>query len=158
MTLLRPDLVSLADRAPRLRTRLASALRRLHLPVPGPRCPLQVTEEFCHVRTFARPALQDVLDCQQPDFLFVMPQTNPVALTLVTDPLPTRLVLLAHRVEATRVRQEAIGRRGLRRLALSWEVGRARWYEQHNLGCYDGVVVPSEADRQQLVKEYSYPE
>jgi glycosyltransferase involved in cell wall biosynthesis len=158
MTLLRPDLVSLADRRPRLRTRLASVLRRLHLPVPGPRCPLQVTEEFCHVRTFARPALQDVLDRQHPDFLFVMPQTNPVAMTLATETLPTRLVLLAHRLELIRNRQETAARHGVARLAFTWETSRARWYEQRNLGCYDGVVVPRAADQQHLVEEYAYPE
>lgn len=158
MTLLRPDLVSLANRWPRLRTRLASALRRMHLPVPGPRCPLQVTEEFCHIRTFACPALHDVLTRQQPDFLFVLPQTNPLALALDTASLPTRLVLLAHGIEATRVRQEAAARRGLARLALSWEIARTRWYEQCNLSCYDGVVVPSETDRRQLIEDYSYPE
>jgi glycosyltransferase involved in cell wall biosynthesis len=158
MTLLQPDRVSLADRRPRLRTRLASALRRWHVPIFGPRCPLQVTEQFCHVRTFARPALQEALNRQQPDFLFVMPQTNPVGLTLGTETLPTRLVLLANGLEMTRVRQEVATRRGVARLALSWEISRARWYERHNLCCFDGVVVPSTADRQQLFKDYNYPE
>src|SRR5262249_7377594 len=51
MTLLRPDLVSLANRRPRLRTRLASALRRLHLPGPGPRCPVPVTAGVFHALT-----------------------------------------------------------------------------------------------------------
>ena len=84
LSLFRPDLVSLLDTRPRLRTRLATGLRRQRLPILGPSCPVQVTEEFLHVRAFARPALQDALDRQEPDFLFVMPQTNPVALTLST--------------------------------------------------------------------------
>ena len=157
LSLFRPDLVSLLDTRPRLRTRLATGLRRQRLPIWGPSCPVQVTEEFLHVRAFARPALQDALDRQEPDFLFITPQTNPVALTLSTRQLRTRLVLLADRVEKDAQRWLANTRRGLESLAYSLEAGRAHRFERRNLSRFDGVIVPGEQERRRLAEEYGYP-
>jgi glycosyltransferase involved in cell wall biosynthesis len=157
LSLFRPDLVSLLDTRPRLRTRVATGLRRQRLPILGPSCPVQVTQEFLHVRAFARPALQDALDRQEPDFLFVMPQTNPVALTLATRQARSRLVLLAHRVEKDAMRWLAETRHGLASWAYSLEAGRAHRFERRNLSRFDGVIVAGEEERQRLAQEYGYP-
>ena len=157
LSLFRPDLVSLLDTRPRLRTWAATGLRRQRLPILGPSCPVQVTQEFLHVRAFARPALQDALDRQEPDFLFVMPQTNPVALTLSTRHVRTRLILLAHRVEKDAMSWMARTRRGLASWAYSLETKRAHRFERRNLSRFDGVIVSSAEERERLVQEYGYP-
>src|SRR5262249_37058851 len=130
LAVVRPDLVSPADLRPRFRSRLASKVRRLHLPVPGPRTPLPAVRQFRHVRAFCLRAVREALHGEAPDFLFVAPQTTPLALTLGNRPWETRLVLIAHAVEWERMRGLADARRGLGGLGLRWEAGRARRFER----------------------------
>jgi glycosyltransferase involved in cell wall biosynthesis len=152
-----PDLVSLPDLRPRLRTRLASKLRHLHLPVPGPCNPLAVTRQFRRLRAFCVRAIEKALAEQSPDFLFVIPQTNPLALTLGADGRETRRILIAHAVEWQEKQALAGTRRGVFRLGLRWEAGRARAFERENLARFDGVVAACEHDRRLLVAAYGFP-
>jgi glycosyltransferase involved in cell wall biosynthesis len=153
----RPDLISAPDRRSTLRTGIATRLRRRGLPVPGPRCPLSVTRQFRPVRAYCRRALEEAIARYSPDFLFVTPQTNPLALTLETKGRNTRLILIAHAIEGQRMRELAAGRRGLSRLALKWEADRAARFERENLARYDGVIAFSERDRRLLVGAYGFP-
>jgi hypothetical protein len=125
--------------------------------VPGPSNPLQVTEQFALLRAFCCQAIQDRLNQIPVDFLFVSDQTNPLALTLETEDVNTRLILIIHERPAERLRQAASARRGLFRLALEWEAQRAERFETENLACYDGVIVANEHDRDSYVLDYGFP-
>jgi glycosyltransferase involved in cell wall biosynthesis len=142
---------------PKLATRLASWLRRWHIPVPGPQNPLQVTEQFAPLHGFCRQAIQDRLDSIPLDFLFVSDQTNPLAFTLKTKKVNTRLVLISSERPAERLRQAAAGRCGLFRVALDWEAQRAQQFEEDNLAYYDAIIAASECERDGYVKDYEFP-
>jgi Glycosyl transferase family 2/Glycosyltransferase Family 4 len=137
-------------------TRLLDTVRR-QMPLIGPRCPRQAIMQFPPVLAFASPALQEALVRQQPDFLFIGPATNPVALTLARAGLRARLVLLVHELESVRLGREADASRGFARRALARETARAHWFEQQNLPSFDGVIVSCEADRDHLAGRHGYP-
>jgi GT2 family glycosyltransferase len=149
-----PWLVERATGRQKLPMRLGNALRRWHLPVPGARKPLEVTDQLCHLMVYFRRALQRTLDEQRPDFLFVSDSSNPLALILAAEQLPTRFVLFAHDIEARRVGRQADGRGWLGRLACRWEAGRAELFERANLARYDGVVAATAADRDHFIERY----
>jgi glycosyltransferase involved in cell wall biosynthesis len=143
---------------PSLQGRLVHRLRARGLPVPGPEHHFDVTASVPRTKAAVAPALQAALEARRPDFLFVSPQTNPVALHLSTAQLPTRLILAAYDVEAVRMERLAGAARGwLARLAQRWEAARARRFERRNLERYDGVVAVSELDRELFVREYGFP-
>jgi hypothetical protein len=154
---LRPDLVHPQSVRRPWRSRLVRLLRRLRLPVLGPRYPFEVTEQIPFLRGYCRMAIQEILQRNVPDFLFVSPQSNPLALLLATQGLATRLILIVHEIEAERLQLVAYGRRGIARLALKGEARRARRFEQENLARYDGVVFFSATHRQRLKDDYGYP-
>jgi len=140
-----------------LKSRITSRLRRLGVPVVGPRYHLDAAWNFAGIVGYVRGVLQEALDRNQPDFLFVSPQSNPVALTLRTDRLRTRLIMASYDVEAVRVRRIAASHQSIRRLALDLEVPRARRFEHENLALYDGIIAVSELDRRIFIEDYGFP-
>jgi len=136
--------------------RIARYLRRRMLPVVGPRYHGAVADMLPQIEAFARPKLQALLAQSPPDFLFVSPQINPVALNLKTRHLPTRLVLASYDVEAVRMRRVAQSERGVRRLALALEARRAARFEQENLARFDGVIAVSPVDKRIFVEQYGF--
>jgi glycosyltransferase involved in cell wall biosynthesis len=142
-------------KAPRRVSRLVNALRARRLPVLGPRHHWDVTN---HTRLIdgLGAALHQALLRQQPDFLFVSPQVNPIALTFGTSGLRTRLIMATYDVEAERIRSFAEASRGLTRLAFRLETRRARRFEEENLKIYDGVIAVSPKDRDVFVDHYGF--
>jgi glycosyltransferase involved in cell wall biosynthesis len=149
-------LVSLGRPRPLLRTRLLDALRARQLPVLGPRYHWEATN---HLRFIASSGwvLQESLIRQEPHFLFVSPQVNPIALTLHISGLATRLVMASYDVEAERIESFAEVSRGLTGLGLALESRRARRFEAENLRHYDGIIAVSAKDRDVFVGRYGFP-
>lgn len=135
----RPKLV----RRPRLLRRLLDGLRRLGVPVPGPQTPVDVTEHLRILQSGMVHLLQLTLQREAPDVLLVGAEDNPAAGALQVEHPRTRLVLLARRVGLS-------AGRGL------FEAGRAERFERKNLALYDGVIVPSAADRDALVAQHGF--
>lgn len=153
----RPDLVQ-AERYPaKILDRVVRRLRRAHLPVPGPRYHFDVEMQLVNARTWSLGALREALDRTAPDFLFVSPQVNPVAL-LLPDGASTRLVMASYDVERVRMERFAAAARGLAGLALRWEASRAARFEADNLRRFDGVIAVSELDRQHYLRDYAFPD
>ena len=153
----RPDLVQ-AERYPaKVLDRVVRRLRRARVPVPGPRYHFDVEMQLVNARTWSLGALQEALGRSAPDFLFVSPQVNPVAL-LLPDGARTRLVMASYDVERVRMERFAAAARGLAALAMRWEAARAARFEADNLRRYDGVIAVSELDRQHYLRDYGFPE
>ena len=136
-------------------SRLANALRARQLPVLGPRHHWDVTNHTRLIGPFGS-ALHQALARKQPDFLFVSPQVNPIALTFGSVGLRTRLIMATYDVEAERIRSFAEASRGLTRLAFHLESRRARRFEEENLRAYDGVIAVSAKDRDVFVNRYGF--
>ncbi|RUT07599.1 hypothetical protein DSM106972_018590 [Dulcicalothrix desertica PCC 7102] len=106
--------------------------------------------------TYLAPAIQETLEREQPDFFFVSPQLNPVALNLKLVSLQTRLILASYDVEWVRIKRLVASQKGLARLKMSAEIRRAASFEKENLANYDGIIAVSELDKQIFVKEYRF--
>jgi glycosyltransferase involved in cell wall biosynthesis len=139
-----------------LKSRTASAFRRMSLPVVGPRYHADVTDQFPHIEAYSWAALHEALIERTPDFLFVSPQTNPIALIMQTLDLPTRLIMASYDVEAVRIHRMAQAHHGLARVAMDIEARRAVAFERDNLARYDGVIAVSELDKQMFVSDYGF--
>jgi glycosyltransferase involved in cell wall biosynthesis len=135
--------------------RLARRLRRARLPVPGRRFHLDVEILETRARFGVLPAVRAAL-ASSPEFLFVSPQTNPIAM-MAGDTGTTRTVLCSFDVEADRTRSLAAAARGVARWALAQEARRAARFERANLDAFDGVVAVSGADRERFVSAYGLP-
>jgi glycosyltransferase involved in cell wall biosynthesis len=135
--------------------RLARRLRRARLPVAGRRFHLDAEILETRARFGVLPAVRQALR-SSPDFLFVSPQTNPIAL-LAGDGGETRRVLCSFDVEADRMRSLAAAARGVARWAQGQEARRAARFERTNLGAFDGVVAVSASDRDRFVSAYGLP-
>lgn len=130
--------------------------QRRGLPVVGARYHWDAALHVSAARAYWQRVLQERLDREQPDFLFVSPQLNPVALTLDLRRSNTRLILATYDVEAVRVRRLADSQRGLARLGLELEARRATRFERHNLRAFDGVIAVSELDKRIFVDSYGW--
>jgi glycosyltransferase involved in cell wall biosynthesis len=132
--------------------RLARRLRRARLPAPGRRYHLDAEILGTQARFGLLPALEAALR-SSPDFLFVSPQTNPVA-TMVPGAGETRRVLCTFDVERDRMASLAAAARGVARRAQAQEVRRAERFERANLAAFDGVVAVSASDRARFLDAY----
>jgi glycosyltransferase involved in cell wall biosynthesis len=136
--------------------RLAARLRALGLPLPS-RHHADAGHRVPAARAYARPLIQRRLKESRPDFLFVSPQLNPLALTLDLRGVDTRLVLASYDVEAVRVRRLAGQETGPRRLRQRLEARRAARFERDNLARFDGVIAVSDLDRRLFTERYDLP-
>lgn len=138
--------------AHKLVDRLARRLRRARLPAPGRRFHLDAEILQTQARFGLLPALDAALR-SSPDFLFVSPQTNPVA-TMLRGDGGTRRVLCTFDVERDRMASLAAAAQGLARLAQAQEARRAERFERANLAAFDGVVAVSATDRARFLEAY----
>jgi len=150
----RPELIHLEAFNHSIRRRIVSRLAHMGVPVIGPRYHRDAAHKFPIMQAYCRAALREALLRDQPDFLFVSPQTNPIAFLLSAANLSTRLILASYDVEVVRMRRIAASYRGLARVALDLETKRAAQFERDNLAFYDGVIAVSELDKQIFVQEY----
>jgi glycosyltransferase involved in cell wall biosynthesis len=141
--------------APRLISRVLDAARTRQLPVVGPRYHADPTNHLRLVGTFGE-LLRQELDRQEPHFLFVSPQVNPIALTFDTRGLRSRLVMASYDVEAERIRSFAEASRSTAKLAFRLEGRRARRFEEENLQHYDGVIAVSAKDGDVFIGRYGF--
>jgi glycosyltransferase involved in cell wall biosynthesis len=153
----RPELLRIKALRPSLVARLARPLGLARLPRPFGRYHREVADHLRYILAYTRLALQEALDHEPPDFLFVSPQMNAAALELDTHHLPTRLILATYDVEAVRLRRLAETRRGFARLAALREARRAATFERENLTRFDGVLAVSELDKELFVRLYGFP-
>jgi glycosyltransferase involved in cell wall biosynthesis len=148
-----PDSLELGSRP--LQRRVLRAVQRRHLPVLGPRYHDEVETQL-EVIEPCRAALRQALSHQPPDFVFISPQVNPIALTLDTAGLRSRLVMASYDVEAERIESFAASSGGLRRVALRLEGRRARRFEEENLRAFDGIIAVSARDKDAFVGRYGF--
>jgi glycosyltransferase involved in cell wall biosynthesis len=134
--------------------RLTAQAHDRGLPVFGPRHHWDAASRFPNARGYSLPLIQRRLREARPDFLFVSPQLNPIALTLDLREVETRLVLASYDVEAVRMSRLAAMGRGLAGLARRLEARRAARFERDNLARFDGVVAVSELDRRIFLDRY----
>ena len=138
--------------------RLASWLQKEGWPILGARYHADARNFLLCMQCHLRASLQQDMDRSAPDFLFVSPQVNPMALLLERLHPNTRLIMASYDVEAVRLRRLAESRKGwIGRLAGRLEADRAHRFEQENLACYDGIIAVSELDKQLFVSTYGYP-
>jgi len=138
-----------------LKSKILTYLRKKNFPVLGPRYHHDATVRFSLIAAYSLATLQQRITQNPPDFLFVSPQSNPVAMML-SIPNETRLIMASYDVEAVRMRRFSVTQKGLAKLALSLESRRARRFEKENLGFYDGVIAVSAVDKDIFVKEYGF--
>lgn len=141
----------------RFKQNLLNRLRSRNIPVLGPKYHHDVALGFQIAISFSLATLQETLEKKNPDFFFVSPQSNPVAMAVRRNGLRTRLVLASYDVEAVRMERLARSHRGAARLALLMEARRARRYENLNLRHYDGIIAVSDLDKRFFVEQYGYP-
>jgi glycosyltransferase involved in cell wall biosynthesis len=153
----RPDLLQTHAFPRTLKDWLSRRLRRVGLPVFGPRYHLDVELQTVNASSFSVKALQASLERDPPDFLFVSPQLNPVALLLRHRDLPTRLVMASYDVEAVRIQRLASAAGGIPRIAQRLEARRAARFERDNLVHYDGIIAVSELDKDHFAERYAFP-
>jgi glycosyltransferase involved in cell wall biosynthesis len=153
----RPDLLQGEAFRKTAKDRVLRQLRRMHLPVLGPRYHLDIDPHMLNAAGFVIKSLQAALDESPSDFLFVSPQLNPVALLLRHQHLPTRLVMASFDVEAVRIERLASAVGGIARIAQELEARRAIRFERDNLAHYDGIIAVSELDKEHFAHRYSYP-
>jgi glycosyltransferase involved in cell wall biosynthesis len=132
----------------------AAPLRARGIPAPGDRYHWDALSRFPAARGYSRPLLQRRLREGSPDFLFVSPQLNPMALTLDLDGVDTRLVMASYDVEAVRMERLADLETGVARWTRRLEARRARRFERDNLGRFDGVIAVSDLDRSLFMEGY----
>jgi glycosyltransferase involved in cell wall biosynthesis len=138
--------------------RLFRWLRQRGWPVLGPRYHYDATALLPALRGYLRAALQEDLDREEPQFLFVGPQQNAMGMLLPRVGSTTRLVMASYDVEAVRLRRLADSQSGwLARAAGRLEAVRARRFEADNLAAYDGIIAVSELDKQLFVDLYDFP-
>lgn len=112
-----------------------------------------VNDKLPLVRGAVRTALKTAL-ARVPDFFFVSPQTNPVAMTRLSVPAPTRSILASYDVEAVRMQRLAASESGWTRVRAELEARRAVRFERDNLRCFDGVIAVSDLDKDRFVSDY----
>jgi glycosyltransferase involved in cell wall biosynthesis len=139
------------------RAGIVSALRQRNVPVWGERYHGDAAAQVPLLRTFTLSLLQERLRAEEPDFLFVTPQTNPAALFADTRGLRTRVVLGSYDVEAVRLSRFAQANKGMKGFALRLEAERAARYEAENLERFDGVIAVSEAEKAEFCARYALP-
>ena len=152
----RPDLVHQQSLRLRLKHRLLSNLRLRNVPVLGPRYHNDAALQFHMITTYTLATLNERLS-QKSDFLFVSPQSNPVALMLNLTGMDTRLIMASYDVEVVRMRRFAASQGGMTKAALALEACRAERFEKENLALYDSIIAVSELDKEIFVNEYDFP-
>lgn len=138
--------------------RVWSSLRRRNLPVVGARYHLDAASQFPMIGAYMRKTMSLSLRDKDYDFFFVSPQSNPLALIVNFNNLPTRLIMASYDVEAVRVSRLAALERGGAGIAGFLESRRAGRFEGENLKAYDGIIAVSEVDRRHFVERYGFEE
>jgi glycosyltransferase involved in cell wall biosynthesis len=151
-----PEHIALGYLRRSLRTRALGWLRGRKVPVIGPKYHADISQFAPVVLATCVPLVKHLLETQ-PDFLFVSPQLNPLALMLHSIPASTRLILATYDVERARIASMAEANRGLARVAMILEAKRSRRFERDNIAKYDGMIAVSRRDRDILASEYGYP-
>lgn len=122
--------------------------------LPGRRYHRDVRQHLAHARAHTLGALREALERRPPEFFFVSPQLNPVALALRRRSRATRFVLASYDVEALRLRRFADAAQSRQRRAWEREARRAQRFERDNLRWFDGVIAVSALDRERFVSAY----
>jgi glycosyltransferase involved in cell wall biosynthesis/GT2 family glycosyltransferase len=153
----RSDLVHQQSLLLRLKHRLLSNLRLKNVPVFGSRYHNDAASRFHMISAYTLATLNKRLSQKPPDFLFVSPQSNPVAMMLNMAGIDARLIMASYDVEAVRMRRFAASQSGIAKLALALEAKRAKRFEKENLAFYDGIIAVSDLDKDIFVNEYGFP-
>lgn len=138
--------------------RAARWLRARNIPVFGMPYHADASERFPRIYSQVAGALRIGLEERRPDFLFVSPQSNPVAMTANLGRVRTRLIMASYDVECVRLRRLAASHTGLAGVALRAEARRAARFERDNLRLYDGVMAVSALDKQTFIRDYAFPD
>ncbi|MBW4460010.1 MAG: glycosyltransferase [Nodosilinea sp. WJT8-NPBG4] len=106
------------------------------------------------------PIIQQSLEDDRPDFLFVSPQVNPVILDVKAQALNVRCIMASYDVELVRMRRVSQGQWRLwhpkKMLSSYMEPRRAARFERDNLAHFDGIIAVSELDKSIFVSEYGF--
>ncbi len=153
----RPEMVCRRSLWTKLKHKILSVLRSKNLPVLGCRYHNDTALGFNMIATYILAPLQERLAQKPPDFLFVSPQSNPVAMMLNMPEIDTRLIMASYDAEAVRMRRFAVSQGGMAKLALALEAKRAERFEKENLAFYDGIIAVSDLDKDIFVNEYGFP-
>ncbi|QDU60976.1 Hyaluronan synthase [Planctomycetes bacterium Pan216] len=89
------------------------------------------------------------------DFLFVSPQSNPIALSMLAESRKTRLVMASYDVESVRIERLAASTLSAELARIESE--RARRFETDNLEYHDGIISVSQLDKDLFVERYNFP-
>jgi glycosyltransferase involved in cell wall biosynthesis len=102
--------------------------------------------------------IQRSLENDKPDFFFISPQTNPVALLLNKKDLQTRFIMASYDVEAVRVERLLKSRIEQGEQVDQTEIERSEQFERQNLEQCDGIIAVSDLDKQVFIERYGYPQ
>lgn len=139
-----------------LSSRILRYLRNKNYPVLGPRYHNDTSTRFPVIGAYSLKALDHRMKQNPPDFLFVSPQSNPLAMMLDLRDIHTRLIMASYDVESIRIKRFASSTGWVTRGALSLEARRANRFERDNLRFYDGIIAVSELDKDIFVNEYNF--
>ena len=139
------------------KAKVLSYLREKNYPVLGPRYHYDAAIRFRLIAAYSLAFLNQRIALDPPDFLFVSPQSNPVAMMLNIPEADTRLIMGSYDVEAVRMRRFAASKGGLAKAGRLLDARRAKRFEKENLRFYDGIIAVSDVDKDIFVKEYGFP-
>jgi len=134
--------------------RLLDRLRRNSYPVVGPRLPRDVSINSKLLQAFVMNSLRRSLKETDPHFLFVSPQTNPLALLLSNVTGETRKILATYDVEKVRLDRLRDSMAGFRWFGAHLEARRAARFERQNVNQFEGIIAVSELDRSIFIGSY----
>jgi glycosyltransferase involved in cell wall biosynthesis len=131
-------------------------LRNKNIPVYGPRYHSEFSKFAFLNYAYVFLGLNNILKIDQPDFLIIGPQLNPLPFQLSCIASKTRLILSSYDVEAIRMERIAASQKGLARIAMQLEARRARQFERDALQYYDGIIAVSETDKHSYMERYGF--
>jgi glycosyltransferase involved in cell wall biosynthesis len=131
--------------------------RSRNLPIIGPKYHEEVSNVAFLNDVYVKKGLHHVLFTNQPDFLIVSPQLNPLPVQIYKPAYNTRIILSSYDVEKIRIERLANAQnKKISKMAMKLESQRAKKFEEESLRIYDGIIAVSELDKENYVNLYGY--
>jgi glycosyltransferase involved in cell wall biosynthesis len=137
-------------------TRFLQWLKERNIPVFGPKYHNDSLRFINPNRAYVIPNLLRALEADQPDFLVIGPQLNPLPLQISNIPKKTRVILSSYDVEAIRLARISASQKGLAGKAMQMEAQRAKIFEQDTVEYYDGIIAVSDTDKEAYINTYQF--
>ena len=152
-----PDLIESDALKLRISSKVLRKFRTRNIPVLGALYHEDASKVAHLNEAYVKKGLHHVLKVNQPDFLVISPQLNPLPLQLHKAAYNTRIILSSYDVEKIRLeRLTASQEHKLSKYAMRLETQRAKHFEEETLKIYDGIIAVSDLDKQKYIELYGF--